>query len=75
MVSGFSGAISFLVAQHEYWGRILTTINHVKDPAVLDALEIIVEAYQSQTTLDILAESNSPSVPANWDEDLIAAFR
>ena len=58
-----------------YWNRIMVNAEAVKDPAMLDAFEKVVEAYQSQETLDTAEAEGRKFYPVGWDVDLIAQYR
>ena len=56
------------------WSVLLASPNSVKDPAKLDAIEKIVEAYQTRLS-EQLAANGSASEPVGMDIDLIAQYR
>lgn len=53
----------------DYWEQIWVKKEMVSDPAMLDAIEKIVEAYQSEANLEYVEN------PVGWDVDLIGQYR
>ena len=64
------------LTDENYWGLIVVRTEDTKDPAKLDIFEKIVEAYQSQGTIDIYNDRfGGYHVPVGWDRDLISQYR
>lgn len=53
----------------DYWEQIWVNKELTSDPAILDAIEKIVEAYQSEANLEFVEN------PVGWDVDLIGQYR
>ena len=53
----------------DYWEQIWVNKELTSDPAMLDAIEKIVEAYQSEANLEYVDN------PVGWDVDLIGQYR
>ncbi|MBQ7174605.1 MAG: MetQ/NlpA family ABC transporter substrate-binding protein [Lachnospiraceae bacterium] len=64
------------LSDENYWGLIVVRTEDTKDPAKLDVFEKIVEAYQTEGTIDLYNELfGGYHVPVGWDRDLIAQYR
>lgn len=64
------------LTDENYWGLIVVRTEDTKDPEKLDLFEKVVEAYQSQGTIDIYNDKfGGYHVPVGWDRDLIAQYR
>lgn len=59
----------------EGWGYLVVRKADLEDPEKVAVIDLVVKAFQSQITIDYLAQSGEPSHTAGWDVDLLAAYK